>query len=171
MSGIWRRIDAETPDKLPPSPPLRKEKWIKRFVDQIVVARRVWDVYSQLCGCVHVCTNVYCTNLFFYFFINYIICTHEVHMSCICTHTYYVTQEFIYSVSWDPIALLHMYYVYILYAYMHTCMCDFMSCTVVCMPYIVLFIMFFSSCYMYETKDQCLHNYCLALTNTWNQKS
>jgi len=38
---IWRRIDAETPDKLPPSPPLRKEKWIKRFVDQIVVARRV----------------------------------------------------------------------------------------------------------------------------------
>ena len=41
---IWSRVDPKAPDKLPPSPPLRKEKWIKRFVDRII-ASKVSDVF------------------------------------------------------------------------------------------------------------------------------
>ena len=36
---IWSRVEPKAPDVLPPSPPLRKEKWIKRFVDRIIAAK------------------------------------------------------------------------------------------------------------------------------------
>ena len=67
-----------------------------------------------------------CTNLFFYFFIflkiiNYIICTHEVHMSCMYTHILCNSRIYLLCFMRSHCATTHVLCIYIIciHAYMH----------------------------------------------------